>query len=88
MDENKQRNFEDESLGRDRMNLLWKAGGKLVKGRFDGFAKVLEQIVFVRGMGPGAVALAGGLLPVAGGEEFLPRVVRVAGIDIEYAAFG
>ena len=72
MDEIKQRHFEDKSLGRDRMNLLGKADGKLAKGRFDGFAKVLEQIVFVWGMGPGAVALAAGrLLVVAAKSSFL-----------------
>lgn len=88
MDKNEQRDFEDESLSHDGMNLLGKAGGELAKGRFDGFAKALKWKGFVRSMRPGTVALAGSLLPVAGGEEFLPRVVRVAGIGVEHTAFG
>ena len=90
VDKNGQRDFEGESLSHDGMNLLGKAGGELAKGRFDGFAKALKWKGFVRSMGPGTVALAGSLLPVAGGggEEFLPRVVRVAGIGAEHTAFG
>ena len=72
------------------MNLLGKAGCQLAKTGFGGFAKVLDQKVFVRRMGSGAVLLAGRLLAVTGGrfEEVFPHVVRVAGIGVQHAAFG
>ena len=77
-------------MGRNGVNLFGKAGGELAESRFDSFAKVPKQEILVRRVGPGAVALSSGLLPVAGrfGEQVFPAVVGVAGIGVKHAAFG
>ena len=88
--EDEEGDFKDESLGRDGVNLFGKAGGELAESRFDGFAKVPKQEIFVRRVRLGAVALSGGLLPIAGcfGEQVFPGVVRVTGVGVEHAALG
>jgi len=80
VNEDKEGNFEDESLGCDGVNLFGKAGSELAEGGFNGFAKVLKQKGFVRRVGQGTIALAGGPLPIAGrfGEQVFPAVVGVA----------
>jgi hypothetical protein len=78
--EDEEHEFEHETHGRGSVNVLGQAGRELAKTRFNGFANVLQQKVFVRFVGPQAVLFAGRLLAAARGlfEHVFGHVVGVA----------
>ncbi|TFZ64197.1 hypothetical protein E4631_19530 [Hymenobacter sp. UV11] len=90
MGKNKEGDFQGKSLGRDRVNLLGKAGGHLTECGFNAFTKVLYQKALCEMMRPFAVLAARTLLLTAAGlvEEVFGYIIRIAGIGVEDTAGG
>lgn len=72
VDEDEQGQLEHETTCGYGVNIFRKANGKLAEGRFHALAKMLEQKLLGRLMGPRTVLFAGrDLLPAGGFSEYI-----------------
>jgi len=88
--EDEQEQFEGKALGRDGVNGLEEALGELANGGFHAFAKMLNQKVLLRFVGPLAVgfAVGGQVDPLGFAPLVFQGLIGVGRIGIQDAAFG